>query len=75
MLDFQFLSSEILNGFSSGKIILECHRGTQLASKREARSEQVLEYSERKRSLKKTQVEANFYYRSQKIGPSVAVQT
>ncbi len=26
MLDFQFLSSEILNGFSSGKIILECHR-------------------------------------------------
>ena len=33
VLAFQFLSSEVLNGFSSERIILECHRGTQLALK------------------------------------------
>ena len=39
--------------------------GHPISVEREANSRQVLEYSERKRSLKKTQVEANFYFRSQ----------
>ena len=51
-----------------------CHRGTHLASKREANSGQVLEYSKRKRSLKKTQVEANFYCRSQKILQNITLK-
>ena len=41
--------------------------GHPISVEREANSRQVLEYSERKRSLKKTQVEANFYFVHRKI--------
>ncbi len=41
--------------------------GTQIAWKGRQTQDKILEYSERIRSLKKTQVEANFYFVHRKI--------